>query len=334
MFFSPQMNLIIPITLHLSILIIACYFECKTAHFYTLFYTIYTSKFLHLLHSSLFGHIICSIGFLATNKFLGQLTGSEFSTYNDKALTIITELIMLGGSVSNELSLMSIGSVSLLYVFKSFAWTLDVKSQKQATKRMLFGSTLAILMSLLAHKYYSGLTSLLSLIFCMEYSLVVISILKNQLIVCLDLNKVENNRSFYIFIITMGYLALKSCVFAVFISRFSKRTRFPYGILKSLLATGMKLYKKLILFKKYLKLVKDLDAIEEFETEGSCAICTDEIVKGKRLACSHVFHSSCLKMWCEREVSCPICRAEIIFKKEEIQETSDEILSGVPIEVE
>lgn len=127
---------------------------------------------------------------------------------------------------------------------------------------------------------------------------------------------------------------MKALAFTAFILRFSSRSKFPYGITKSLISTLLKLYKKAVLFKKYVRLLADLETIAEVDVSGTCAICTDELVRGKRLQCSHVFHSSCLKMWCEREVSCPICRADLVFKREAIHETEDEVISGVPIELE
>ena len=328
------MNSALLILFHFSTFVISCFLACRKQTFYALFQTVSKNKFLHLLHSSLIGHLALSCGSVFTNNLLGVLTESEFSDYYEKAVSVITDLIMLASMVSHELSLRNIGSFCLLYAFKSFTWTLNIKAQKQATKKMILGSSIIILAALSIHRYFFQFSSLASYLFCMEYSLIVINILKNQLIMFLDVQKIEAKRSLFVFIISLCHLSLKSLIFAIFICQFSRKSRFPYGILKSLLTTVAKLYKKLNLFQKYLKLVKDLDSIEEVEVDGTCAICTDDLVKGKRLMCSHVFHASCLKMWCEREVSCPICRSELVFKEEEKHETSEEILSGIAIEVE
>lgn len=329
-----MVSAIFPLALHFLLFIFSSYFVCKNLTFYPFFKLVVKNKFLHLLHSSLFGHLFLSCGFLFTNNLLGILTESEFSDYYEKALSVITDMTMLASMTSQELCLRHVGSFCLLYAFKSFTWTLDIKAQKQANRKMVMGSCFVIILALSIHRYFYQFSTLVSYLLCMEYSLIIVNVLKNQLIMFLDIQKVETKRSLYTFIITIGYLSVKSIIFTIFILQFSKKARLPYGTLKSLIATIAKLYKKVNLFRKYLKLVKDLDSIEEVEVEGTCAICTDDLVKGKKLACSHAFHASCLKMWCEREVSCPICRSELIFRKEEVHETSEEILMGMPIEVE
>ncbi|KAK9130954.1 hypothetical protein Sjap_011441 [Stephania japonica] len=43
----------------------------------------------------------------------------------------------------------------------------------------------------------------------------------------------------------------------------------------------------------------------------TCAVCMekiDEEKSGKRMACCHVFHASCLSTWLARRGSCPLCR--------------------------
>lgn len=164
--------------------------------------------------------------------------------------------------------------------------------------------------------------------------MILLTLVKNQFIMAMDAYEVEENRSLFMFVLSIMHLFFKIIAFGIFILQFWLYGRMPYGILKSLMATTYKLYGKLKLFAKYLKLLRDLNSIEETEVLCTCAICTDEITKGKKLKCSHVFHSKCLKMWCEKEVSCPICRAELVFKKEIVFETEDEVLSVIPVEIE
>jgi len=51
----------------------------------------------------------------------------------------------------------------------------------------------------------------------------------------------------------------------------------------------------------------------EMAEQGVCIICRDELRpadgatgrRAKRLACGHAFHLRCLRMWLERQQSCP-----------------------------
>jgi hypothetical protein len=50
--------------------------------------------------------------------------------------------------------------------------------------------------------------------------------------------------------------------------------------------------------------------------DENCAICQEHTIPGqqspwRRLHCSHQFHTSCIMTWFQRNVHCPVCRADI-----------------------
>jgi hypothetical protein len=50
--------------------------------------------------------------------------------------------------------------------------------------------------------------------------------------------------------------------------------------------------------------------------DENCAICQEHTIPGqqspwRRLHCSHQFHTSCIMPWFQRDVHCPVCRADI-----------------------
>ena len=57
-------------------------------------------------------------------------------------------------------------------------------------------------------------------------------------------------------------------------------------------------------------------SINEVEKESSCTICLEEFKSDDdvtEMTCNsaHIFHPDCLKLWLERNFSCPTCRTEI-----------------------
>merc|ERR1712198_157511 len=57
------------------------------------------------------------------------------------------------------------------------------------------------------------------------------------------------------------------------------------------------------------------DATEEELRTGDnvCIICREEMVTGcKKLPCNHIFHSSCLRSWFQRQQTCPTCRMDVL----------------------
>ncbi|XP_040321707.1 E3 ubiquitin-protein ligase synoviolin isoform X2 [Herpailurus yagouaroundi] len=48
-------------------------------------------------------------------------------------------------------------------------------------------------------------------------------------------------------------------------------------------------------------------------TDNVCIICREEMVTGaKRLPCNHIFHTSCLRSWFQRQQTCPTCRMDVL----------------------
>ena len=51
------------------------------------------------------------------------------------------------------------------------------------------------------------------------------------------------------------------------------------------------------------------------DMEETCTICQDDIETNTQTrkinACGHVFHKSCIDLWFERNVKCPVCRHDI-----------------------
>ena len=52
---------------------------------------------------------------------------------------------------------------------------------------------------------------------------------------------------------------------------------------------------------------------EELQEAHLCAICREEMTsRCKKLPCSHVFHTSCLRGWFQSQQSCPTCRMDVL----------------------
>lgn len=57
------------------------------------------------------------------------------------------------------------------------------------------------------------------------------------------------------------------------------------------------------------------DATSEELQQGDnvCIICREEMTTGcKKLPCNHIFHTSCLRSWFQRQQTCPTCRMDVL----------------------
>lgn len=56
------------------------------------------------------------------------------------------------------------------------------------------------------------------------------------------------------------------------------------------------------------------NVLPQARCDHTCIICRDEMTLNqgnKKLACSHVFHATCLRSWLEHQQNCPTCRATV-----------------------
>lgn len=84
----------------------------------------------------------------------------------------------------------------------------------------------------------------------------------------------------------------------------------------------MQLYKRITSYIQYCTALKDIDTkypdatTEQLQlandTGESCAICREKMTSASKcLPCKHIFHTTCLRAWCEIKQSCPVCRAKL-----------------------
>lgn len=66
----------------------------------------------------------------------------------------------------------------------------------------------------------------------------------------------------------------------------------------------------------------------------SCIICTEEFKNTdvvSVLNCDHIYHPKCIKEWCNRNASCPLCKAEISVSRSKSCESRSRRISHVYI---
>jgi len=306
---------------HFIIMISSALFLSRGLTFYKIFSSVSSSPFLHFLHTTLVLHLL----FLTTEALIritmGSLTDSELISFNEKATGMFSDIIIIISFFPNDISMATILHFAFLYCIKAISWSYEIKTQKESPslKKGCGGLAIAVVAFACAYASWHALGSHFSIniLFALEYVLVVLFILKIILGMLVDTFIEESDRSFYSFIISIFSLFTQFIAYLVFIFLVTINFKFPFTTARSLIETVLELKKKIGLFLKYLKLCRDLNKIVDIEINGMCAICSDELITAKQLKCKHAFHKECLKMWCENEITCPICRTELRFESDE-----------------
>jgi len=102
------------------------------------------------------------------------------------------------------------------------------------------------------------------------------------------------------------------------------------------------LYTRITAYKNYTKLLeymnnnyKEVDKDEIDHDNNLCAICRQEMFKGRKLPCGHIFHYSCLRSWLEQQDCCPFCikplLTEVNEQHEHQRENNNDNTQGDPL---
>ncbi|CDJ43734.1 zinc finger (C3HC4 RING finger) protein, putative [Eimeria tenella] len=108
----------------------------------------------------------------------------------------------------------------------------------------------------------------------------------------------------FMFYLDMVHDVLSLGIFLAFmlIFFFTQPSRLPLYMTADILHVSKALYRRVLSFRKYRALSKNLDSrfpdatAEELEAADTCIICRDTLAPGsKKLPCSHIFHIDCLR---------------------------------------
>lgn len=119
--------------------------------------------------------------------------------------------------------------------------------------------------------------------------------------------------------LVLGFI--KVILYLLFFSIMIKVLTFPLFAIRPLYLTMRSFKKSLNDVIKSRRAIRNMNTLypnateEELQaTDNVCIICREEMVVGscKKLPCRHIFHTSCLRSWFQRQQSCPICRLDVL----------------------
>ncbi|KAL4101403.1 hypothetical protein PRIC1_005155 [Phytophthora ramorum] len=128
------------------------------------------------------------------------------------------------------------------------------------------------------------------------------------------------NKFTYLFYLELVSEVTKLVVYLVFFMLIFTYYGMPLHIVRDLWISIKNLQRRIASYFRYRKITAHLNerfpnpTEEELqETDRTCIICREEMTPDacKKLPCSHIFHVDCLKMWVQRQQTCPTCRSTI-----------------------
>ncbi|EQB60337.1 e3 ubiquitin-protein ligase synoviolin-like protein [Vairimorpha apis BRL 01] len=338
--------------IHLTLLSTLTFIKITPLSLYNICITTVNTPLLHLLHVLFILNLIYSLLQIVIKKYFGDLSVQEINIVSDNLFLFSTDILLVLSVFNKDINFRNLIVFFVILCFKILVWVSNNRIEYELEYRVvwinfyicvccfilsgLFLSTQGILFNSStniynAYRKYSNSLNI-NFLFSFEFCLISLNSLKNILILLTKLSASPNPMT--IFHIDLTYLLTLLLLYILFIITTTIKFKIPIHLFRPAISILEKLIKKWRLFTKYKKICADLESIPDINLKTECPICTDEIVKGKKLRCGHVFHITCLKKWCERQYFCPICKIDLSLNRVEYFVSGNEILRGIPVNIE
>lgn len=302
---------------------------------YDCLYKITHYKHYHLIHTISLLTLLYLTNKKTIHHFLGSITSEEESSVNENLLYYLTDVILIISIFTSSFSITNFIQFVVVINFKIVNWILDIRSRLSDDKNIIKLCLLLLFLlipSFLISFFQSISKPNIQILFCYEFFLVIISVIKNVCNVLLNIylvklentceneDQIENTKLIYGLIIEVSYIVSKLLSILVFFIYTTLNLRIPFNVLRefikgvSILCSRLRNWYKLI---SLLKLIKNCKVVQ-----GNCPICREDMEMGREIWCGHSFHSTCIKKWAEKQMQCPVCRKEIMTKDD-----------GIPVQV-
>ncbi|KAH7942438.1 hypothetical protein HPB49_024090 [Dermacentor silvarum] len=272
------------------------------------------------------------MGKLMRKVFFGQLRAAEMEHLIERSWYAVTETCLAFTVFRDDFSPKFVALFTLLLFLKCFHWLaedrVDYMERSPVISYLFHVRVIALLLLLgfldyafVAHAYHTTLTkgASVQVVFGFEYAIllsIVANIYVKYFLHTMDLHS-ENPGKTKLFTCCF----IKVALYLTFMAIMIKIHTFPLFAIRPMYLS-MRAFKKafndVIMSRRAIRnmntLYPDATPEELASADNVCIICREEMVGGgnKRLPCSHIFHTACLRSWFQRQQTCPTCRMDVL----------------------
>ncbi|XP_034738664.1 E3 ubiquitin-protein ligase synoviolin [Etheostoma cragini] len=282
--------------------------------------------------------LVFLLGKFMRKVFFGQLRAAEMEHLIERSWYAVTETCLAFTVFRDDFSPRFVALFTLLLFLKCFHWLAEDRvdfMERSPNISWIFHFRVLSLMGLLAvldflfvnHACHSIITrgASVQLVFGFEYAILMTMVLTTfikYLLHTIDLQS-ENpwdNKAVYMLYTELFTGFIKVLLYIAFMTIMIKVHTFPLFAIRPMYL-AMRQFKKAvtdaIMSRRAIRNMNTLypDATPEdlLASDNVCIICREEMVTGaKKLPCNHIFHSSCLRSWFQRQQTCPTCRMDVL----------------------
>ncbi|XP_037946177.1 E3 ubiquitin-protein ligase HRD1-like [Teleopsis dalmanni] len=282
--------------------------------------------------------IVFMFGKLLRKIFLGTLRAAEFEHLLERFWYALTETCLAFTVFRDDFNPRFVALFTVLLFLKSFHWLAEERvdfMERSPVLGWLFhlrvGSLLTILgivdYILLVHAYNSTLVRgpTVQLVFGFEYA-ILLTLIASTLIKYI-LHAVEmrtdtpwENKAVFLLYTELIIGLIRVILYVLFVVIMAKIYALPMFVFRPMFFTIRSFKKALadvILSRRAIRNMNTLypDATQEELrlSDNICIICREDMINhAKKLPCGHIFHTTCLRSWFQRQQTCPTCRFNIL----------------------
>ncbi|XP_052272357.1 E3 ubiquitin-protein ligase synoviolin B-like isoform X2 [Dreissena polymorpha] len=278
------------------------------------------------------------MGKLVRKIFFGQLRAAEMEHLIERSWYAVTETCLAFTVFRDDFSPRFVAAFTLLLFLKCFHWLAEDRvdfMERSPVISFLFHVRVVSLLTFLSvidayfvnYAYYSTLSkgASVQLVFGFEYAIlitIVMMAVMKYLLHSIDLQS-ENpweNKAVYLLYSELVLGFVKVILYMMFMIIMIKIHTFPLFAIRPMYLAVRNFKKSLhdvIMSRRAIRQMNTLYpdvSQEELESgDNVCIICREDMVSAcKKLPCNHIFHTSCLRSWFQRQQTCPTCRMEVL----------------------
>ena len=270
--------------------------------------------------------------------FFGQLRAAETEHLIERSWYAVTETCLAFTVFRDDFSPRFVALFTVLLFLKCFHWLAEDRidyMERSPLISFLFhirATSLLTFLSILdlyfvSHAYQNTLIKgpSVQLVFGFEYAVLVTVILHvfvKYVLHTVDLHRDNpwENKAVYLLYMELILGGVKVILYILFLAIMIKVHTFPLFVIRPMYLTIREFKKALsdvVLSRRAIRnmntLYPDATAEDLSATDNVCIICREEMhLMCKKLPCNHIFHTSCLRSWFQRQQTCPTCRMDVL----------------------
>ncbi|CAD7092939.1 unnamed protein product [Hermetia illucens] len=282
--------------------------------------------------------IVLMLGKLLRKIFLGTLRPAEFEHLMERFWYALTETCLAFTVFRDDFNPRFVALFTVLLFLKSFHWLAEERvdyMERSPVIGWLFHVRVASLLSVLGlldylmivHAYESvalkGPT--VQLVFGFEYAILITMVANTTVKYVLHAAELRadspwENKAVFLLYTELVIGLIRVILYVLFVIIMAKIYALPMFVFRPMFFT-MRNFKKalndVIMSRRAIRnmntLYPDATPEELAMSDNICIICREDMVSNsKKLPCGHIFHTTCLRSWFQRQQTCPTCRLNIL----------------------